>query len=137
MTNRKFFFSTCVKLGIGSAPHKDRHCLPIRIRIGTYKHGNLDPDRHQNDNDPQQCTVARCDYYLVSSHLPGDFAELFLSGGHYLNTTDPPLNLLIYSTIKRNVSRFPLTVLQCWNLKILAKIEGKEAKFFQKFTKGI
>jgi hypothetical protein len=75
----------------------------IEIRIGTYQHGNLDPDRHEHDADPQQCIVARCDFYLVSSHLPGDFAELFLTGGHYLNTTDPSFNLLIHSTIKRSV----------------------------------
>jgi hypothetical protein len=70
------------------------------IRIGTYQHGNLDPDRHQHDADPQHCIVARYDFYLVSSHLPGDFAELFLTGGHYLNT-DPPLNLLIHSIIRK------------------------------------
>jgi hypothetical protein len=71
----------------------------IEIRIGTYQHGNLDPDRGQNAADPQHRIVARCDYYLVSSHLPGDFAELFLTGGHCLYT-DPPINLLIHSTIK-------------------------------------
>jgi hypothetical protein len=26
---------------------------------------------------------------------------------------------------------------KCWNIEILPKIEGKEANFFRKFTKGI
>jgi hypothetical protein len=90
----------------GRIRQEDRHCFDANPDPDRYQHGNLelDPDRHQNDADLQHCIVARCDYYLVSSHLPGDFAELFLTGGHYLNTTDPPFNLLLHSTKKMSVS---------------------------------
>jgi hypothetical protein len=41
-------------------------------------------------------------------------------------------------TLKKNLSSaYEQSPRKCSNIKILAKIEGKEAKFVRKFTKGI
>jgi hypothetical protein len=38
---------------------------------------------------------------------------------------------------KKFGSAYAQSLRKCLNIQILAKIEGKEAKFFRKFTKGI
>jgi hypothetical protein len=44
---------------------------------------------------------------------------------------------ILDSSSKKFGSAYAQSPRKCSNIKILAKIEGKEAKYFRKFTKGI